>query len=46
LPYGRQLVYDIIHRTETALPQQHCFLASELALKAEAQATRLGYLGS
>jgi predicted dehydrogenase len=41
LPYGAQLVYDVLHRTETAMPQAHCFLASELALKAEAQATRL-----
>ncbi len=44
LPYGPQLVYDIIHRTETAMPQAHCFLASELALKAQAQAVRLGHL--
>jgi hypothetical protein len=44
LPYGRQLIADILNRTETAMPQAHCFLASELALKAEAQATRLGHL--
>ncbi|GAB4517042.1 MAG: Gfo/Idh/MocA family oxidoreductase [Anaerolineae bacterium] len=44
LPYGRQLVYDIIHRTETAMPQEHCFLAMELAIRAEMQAARLGYL--
>ncbi len=44
LPYGRQLIYDVIHRTETAMPQQHVFLASELALTAEAKATRLGAL--
>ncbi len=44
LPYGRQLIEDIINRTETAMPQAHCFLASELALKAEAQAVRLGNL--
>ncbi len=44
LPYGPQLIYDILNRTETAMPQAHCFLASELALKAQAQATRLGYL--
>ncbi len=41
LPYGRQLIYDILHRTETAQSQQQCFLASELALKAQAQATRI-----
>jgi predicted dehydrogenase len=44
LPYGRQLIHDILHRTETAMPQEHCFLASELALKAQAMATRLGNL--
>jgi hypothetical protein len=41
LPYGRQLVSDIINRTETAMSQAHCFLVSELALKAQAQAHRL-----
>jgi len=44
LPYGRQLVHDILNRTETAMTQAHCFLAMELALKAQAQAARLGYL--
>lgn len=46
LPYGRQLIHDIVNRTETAMTQEHCFLASELALKAQAHATRLGYLRS
>jgi predicted dehydrogenase len=44
LPYGRQLISDIINRTETAMPQAHCFLVSELALQAQAQARRLGHL--
>jgi len=44
LPYGRQLIADILNRTETAMPQAHCFLASELALTAEVQAQRLGFL--
>lgn len=44
LPYGRQLIQDLLHRTETAMAQEHCFLASELALKAQAQAARWGYL--
>lgn len=44
LPYGRQLVYDIVNRTETAMNQEMCFYASELALTAQAQATRLGNL--
>ena len=35
LPYGRQLVEDIVHRTQTAMSQAHCFLASELALQAQ-----------
>ncbi|MBA2762806.1 MAG: Gfo/Idh/MocA family oxidoreductase, partial [Segetibacter sp.] len=38
LPYGQQLVDDVINRTETAMPQEHCFLATELALKAQKQA--------
>jgi predicted dehydrogenase len=46
LPYGRQLIHDIIHRTETAMPQAHCFLASELAIKAQTMAARLGALQS
>jgi len=44
LPYGAQLIDDIVNRTETAMTQAHCFLASELVLKAEAQAARLGHL--
>jgi hypothetical protein len=38
LNYGEQLVYDVVNRTETAMPQAHCFLASELALRAQALA--------
>jgi len=41
LPYGEQLVSDVLNRTETAMTQAHCFLAMELALKAQAQAQRL-----
>jgi predicted dehydrogenase len=41
LPYGDQLVADVLNRTETAMPQAHCFLAMELVLKAEARAQRL-----
>jgi predicted dehydrogenase len=44
LPYGEQLVNDILNRTETAMPQQHCFLATELALKAQAQAQKLSII--
>ncbi|MHA4741067.1 Gfo/Idh/MocA family protein [Dyadobacter sp. MSC1_007] len=38
LPYGRQLVDDVLNRTETAMSQEHCFLATELALKAQKNA--------
>ena len=40
LPYGRQLIADIQNRTETAMPQAHCFKAMELALTAQALAER------
>ncbi len=42
LPYGAMLMADVLDRTETAMGQAHCFLATELALKAEAKAVRLG----
>lgn len=38
LPYGRQLVDDVLNRTETAMSQEHCFLATELCLKAQKNA--------
>lgn len=41
LTYGEQLVNDILNRTETAMTQAHCFLATELALKAQKQAQRI-----
>ena len=44
LPYGDQLVADVLNRTETAMPQSHCFLATELILKAQAQAQRIGQI--
>lgn len=44
LPYGRQLIADVLNRTETAMPQAHVFLTSQLALEAQARAQRLGYL--
>jgi len=45
-PYGKQLVDDVLNRTETAMTQAHCFLASQLSLEAEAKAARLGNLKS
>jgi predicted dehydrogenase len=41
LPFGERLVDDVLHRTETAMPQQHCFLAMELALRAEKMARKV-----
>ena len=41
-PYGRQLIDDILNRTETAMPQAHVYLASRLALEAQARAVRVG----
>jgi predicted dehydrogenase len=38
LSYGRQLVDDVLNRTETAMTQTHCFLATELALLAQSKA--------
>lgn len=43
LPYGEQLVNDILNRTETAMSQEHCFLATEVALKAQRQAQRINF---
>jgi predicted dehydrogenase len=41
LPYGARLIADVLDQTETAMTQKHCFLATELALTAEARATRV-----
>ncbi|HRI79711.1 MAG TPA: Gfo/Idh/MocA family oxidoreductase [Cyclobacteriaceae bacterium] len=41
LPYGQQFISDIMNRTETAMTQAHCFLATEIALKAQKQAQKL-----
>jgi predicted dehydrogenase len=40
LPYGRQLIADVLNRTETAMPQARCFNAMELALTAQAMAEK------
>lgn len=41
LPYFRHLSNDIANRTETAMPQAHCFKVIELALRAQAMADSL-----
>lgn len=38
LPFGKLFVDDVLNRTETAMTQAHCFLATELALKAQKNA--------
>jgi predicted dehydrogenase len=38
LPFGRLFVDDVLNRTGTAMSQEHCFLATELALKAQKMA--------
>jgi hypothetical protein len=43
LRYGEQLVNDVLNRTETAMTQAHCYLATELVLKAQQQAQRLAF---
>lgn len=44
LPYFERLIADVRNRTETAMSQAHCFKVMELALEAQARATRLGAL--
>ncbi|MFY8007641.1 MAG: Gfo/Idh/MocA family protein [Sediminibacterium sp.] len=41
LPFGNLFVDDVLNRTETAMSQQHCFLATELALLAQQQAVSI-----
>jgi predicted dehydrogenase len=41
LPYYARLIGDVFERTETAMPQAHCFKVCELALAAQAGAVRL-----
>lgn len=43
-PYYQRLVHDVSNRTETSMPQAHAFKVMELALTAQASATRLGHL--
>jgi predicted dehydrogenase len=38
LPFGPRLMADIRDRTETAIPQARCFLATRLAIQAQMQA--------
>jgi predicted dehydrogenase len=38
LTYGRQIVSDVLDRTDTAMSQAHCFLAMQLVLEAQQRA--------
>lgn len=46
ITYGKDLIADILNRSDTAIPQARCFLASELALRAEAMALDLTNLSA
>ncbi|HWA17759.1 MAG TPA: Gfo/Idh/MocA family oxidoreductase [Devosia sp.] len=39
-PFGRQLIADVLNRTETAMPQARCYKAMELVLTAQQMAER------
>jgi predicted dehydrogenase len=41
LTFGGQFISDVANRTNTAMTQEHCFLATELALKAQEKAEKL-----
>ncbi len=43
LTYGHQLVDDILNRSETAMPQEHCFYAAELSIRAQKQAKKIEF---
>ncbi len=40
LTYFSELINDCLHRTETAMTQEHAFLAAELALQAQVEARK------
>ena len=41
LPFAGRLLDDIAAGTETAMAQEHCFLACQLVLEADVNATRI-----
>jgi predicted dehydrogenase len=43
LTYGHQLVDDVLNRTETAMPQEHCFYAAELSIRAQQEAKKIEF---
>jgi hypothetical protein len=45
LPFGRQLVADVVNRTHAAQDQAQCLLAAELSIRAQLSATRASIAG-
>ena len=45
LPFGPQLVADVVNRTHTAQDQAQCLLAAELVIKAQKGAARVELKG-
>ncbi len=41
LTFGEQFIADVANRTNNAMSQEHCFLATELALTAQEKAQKL-----
>src|SRR5690606_29543794 len=46
LPYGKQLINDVINRTETAMSQDYCFRVAELGLIAQKKAQKINLIQS
>jgi predicted dehydrogenase len=46
LPFAPALLRDVVERGETAMPQAHAFQVTEIALRAQVEATRLGHLAA
>jgi predicted dehydrogenase len=43
-PFAPALLRDVVERSETAMPQAHAFRVTEVALRAQREALRLGHL--
>jgi hypothetical protein len=46
LPFAPALLRDVVERGESAMPQAHAFQVTEIALRAQLQAARLGHLAA
>lgn len=45
LPFYPDLIRDVVQRTRVAMPQEHTFTTTELAIRASVEATRVGHRG-